>query len=284
MKITKQQKEAISSLMCERLSTNEDNLRCVEDFSNSNDNLVRTLQSEAFEEDGKGNIAYYVIKHPNGNILFYFSLKCGSLYESIRGMDSLQKARELYNSVIELKDDPELNENDKVLFDSIIERIRTGKGLIKQELSQISYSKKNQIIKELEHQSEDDLKRVGKTFAGVEIVHFCANENHRDDWDSLKTDQKMGVVIFWSFIVPKIQEVMKHIGCEYIYLFAADTTPDENLVNYYKTYLGFENTNDYGTTISLYDYGCKFMYQKTEFLTEKQMKFFENFNRDEDAV
>lgn len=63
-----------------------------------------------------------------------------------------------------------------------------------------------------------------------------------------------------------------------------DTTPDENLVNYYKAFLGFENTNDYGTTISLYDYGCKFMYQKTEFLTKKQMDFFDNFNRDEDAV
>lgn len=53
MKITEQQKETISSLICERLSTNEDNLRCVEDFSNSNMNLVHTLQNEAFEEDGK---------------------------------------------------------------------------------------------------------------------------------------------------------------------------------------------------------------------------------------
>ena len=76
MKITEQQKEAIFSLTCERLSTNEDNLRCVVDFSNRNENLVRTLQNEAFEEDEKGNIAYYVIKYPNGNILFYFSLKC----------------------------------------------------------------------------------------------------------------------------------------------------------------------------------------------------------------
>ena len=57
MKITEQQKEAIFSLTCERLSTNEDNLRCVVDFSNRNENLVRTLQNEAFEEDEKGNKA-----------------------------------------------------------------------------------------------------------------------------------------------------------------------------------------------------------------------------------
>lgn len=285
MKITERQKEVISSLICERLSANDSNLRCVGDFSNSkNESLTRTLQNEAFEEDGKGNIAYYVIKHPNGNILFYFSLKCGSLYESIRGMDSLSKARELYDAVIEMKNDPELNENDRKLIDSIIERIRTGKGLIKNELAQLSYSKKKQIIKELEHQSEDDLKRVGKTFAGIEIVHFCANDNHRDDWEKLGMGQKLGAVVFWCFIVPKIQEVMKHIGCEHIYLFAADMTPDENLVNYYKTYLEFENTTDYGTAISLYDYGCKFMHQKTGSLKERQMRFFEHFNRDENAV
>lgn len=285
MKISEQQKDIISSLVCERLSADEDNLRCVEDFVNyKNENLASTLKGEAFGEDEKGNIAYYVIKHPNGNILFYYSLKCGSLYESIRGMDSLSKARELYNSVMKLKNDPELSENDKKLFDAIIERIRTGKGLIKNELAQISYKKKSQIIQELEHKSEDDLKRVGKTFAGIEIVHFCANDAHRNDWENLGTGQKLGVVVFWCFIVPTIQEVMKHIGCEYLYLFAADTTPDENLVNYYKAYLNFESTADYGTVISLYDYGCKFMHQRTDSLIDRRKRFFENFNRDENAV
>ena len=86
---------------------------------------------EAFEEDEKGNIAYYLIKNPDGKILFYFSLKCGSLYESIKGVDSLERIRELYEYVIELKNEPDLNESDRQAVESIIERIRTGKGLIK---------------------------------------------------------------------------------------------------------------------------------------------------------
>lgn len=285
MKITDEQKRSIYSLVCERLSANADNLRYVGDFINyKNESLTDTLKNEAFEEDEKGNIAYYLIKDPDGKILFYFSLKCGSLYESIKGMDSLKKIHELYEYVIELKNDSDLNESDRQIIESIIERIRTGKGLIKNDLAKISYAKKGEIIKELEKASEDDLKRVGKTFAGIEIVHFCANDLYREMWKGFKIDQKLGVVVFWMFIVPKILEVMQHIGCEYIFLFAADMTPDEYLVNYYKTYLKFKDTTNHGTTISLYDYGCKFMHQETASLKAKQEFFFEHFNRDEDAI
>lgn len=285
MRITDEQKDIIHSLVCERLSVNTDNLRSVDDFINhQNESLAETLKNEAFQEDEKGNMAYYIIKHPDGKILFYFSLKCGSLYESIKGMDSLKRIRELYEYVIELKNDSELNESDKQAIESIIERIRTGKGLIKNDLAKISYTKKGEIIKELEKASEDDLKRVGKTFAGIEIVHFCANDKYREIWKDFKIDQKLGVVIFWMFIVPKIFDVMQHIGCEYVFLFAADMTPDECLVNYYKTYLKFKDTADHGTTMSLYDYGCKFMHQETSLLKSKQEVFFDNFNHDEDAI
>ena len=57
MRITDEQKRNIYSLVCERLSANEDNLRYVEDFINyKNESLADTLKNEAFEEDEKGNI------------------------------------------------------------------------------------------------------------------------------------------------------------------------------------------------------------------------------------
>jgi len=34
----------------------------------------------------------------------------------------------------------------------------------------------------------------------------------------------------------------------------------------------------------IYDFTCKFMYQEIAELEEKRMKFYENFNHDEDAV
>lgn len=42
-----------------------------------------------------------------------------------------EKIHELYEYVIELKNDSDLNESDRQVIESIIERIRTGKGLIK---------------------------------------------------------------------------------------------------------------------------------------------------------
>ena len=77
---------------------------------------------------------------------------------------------------------------------------------------------------------------------------------------------------------------MKHVGCQYLFLFAADLSEDENLVNYYRTYLNFEDTEDRGTAIPIYDDTCKFMYQETVGLRQKQLIFYENFNRDENAV
>lgn len=72
MKITQEQESILNSLTCERLSENDNNLRAVESFSNwRNENLAETLKDTAFQEDAEGNIAYYVVKHPNGNILFY---------------------------------------------------------------------------------------------------------------------------------------------------------------------------------------------------------------------
>lgn len=133
-------------------------------------------------------------------------------------------------------------------------------------------------------ESEDNLKRVGKTFAGVEIVHFCANDNYRPSWEKLNIKQKMGTVVFWHFLIPKICELRKIVGCEYLFLFAADLTPDELLVNYYKSNLGFKDSNEYGTAIPLYDYACKFMHQELKDIEERRNNFYLEFNPDEESI
>ena len=189
MRITDEQKRNIYSLVCERLSANEDNLRYVEDFINyKNESLADTLKNEAFEEDEKGNIAYYLIKNPDGKILFYFSLKCGSLYESIKGVDSLERIRELYEYVIELKNEPDLNESDRQAVESIIERIRTGKGLIKNDLAKISYAKKGEIIKELEKASEELANKEFDSTAGGGAVYVKVSGNKEIKEIKIKKD------------------------------------------------------------------------------------------------
>ena len=80
MKITAKQSALLDRLRCERLSSNPSNMSLVDNFFNRrNSSLEHTLQNEAMEEDEEGSIAYYVIKDTEDNILFFFSLKSGSL-------------------------------------------------------------------------------------------------------------------------------------------------------------------------------------------------------------
>lgn len=285
MQITEEQQQILNSFICERLSSNEKNLRLVETFCNAkNESLERTLKNEAYEEDEAGNIAYYLIKDKQENILFYFSIKCGNLFDLFSEGEKLRKINKLFSILIELENDPSSTKEDKETIASILESIRARKGLVKKELSKISHIKKSQIIEDLAKESEDNLKRVGKTFAGVEIVHFCANDKYRPTWEKFNIRQKMGTVIFWHFLIPKICELRKIVGCEYLFLFAADLTPDELLVNYYKSNLGFKDSNEYGTAIPLYDYACKFMHQELKDIETRKNNFYLEFNPDEDQI
>ena len=91
--------------------------------------------------------------------------------------------------------------------------------------------------------------------------------------------QRLGSIIFWKFIIPQVKYLLEIVGCEYIFLFAADLSEDESLVNYYRE-LGFTDSLVHHVAIPLYDLACKFMYQETNQLIEKQKKFFEDFNPD----
>lgn len=140
------------------------------------------------------------------------------------------------------------------------------------------------MLEDLKKEPTDHLKRVGKTFAGIEIVHFCANDACRTLWNGFQFKQKMGAVIFWHFIVPKICEAKKIIGCQYLFLFAADLTPDELLINYYETFLGFRSSDEHGTAMPLYDYACKFMYQEINGIENRREQFYKDFNPDEESI
>lgn len=287
MKITEQQTILLSSLRCERISSNEQHLRDVETFHNNrNENLVAYICGDAYQDDEEGKIANYLVKAPTGEILFYFSLKCGLLYDrSINDEENIKLLRDLLSYFIKLKDDPTTTESDKQTIDSIFEKLRTQKGFTKADLEKIQ-KRKNKAVEDIEKKFDSGMQRVGETYAGIEIVNFCANDNDkcRELWKSYGMVQKLGVVVFWYFLVPIILKTMDIVGCQYLFLFAADFSEDEDLVNYYRTNLKFIDSLDRSTTIPLYDHMCKFMYQETSCLEANQNQFFDNFNYEEDAV
>jgi quinol monooxygenase YgiN len=258
-------------------------MRAVDSFVNSkNDTLVQRLLNEAYSEDEEGTIAYYLVKDPDKHILFYFSLKCGQLYDKHLDFKLYKQLGELYDGLLKMKKEQDTSKEDSKIIELILEMIRSRKGVIKADLKRIS--KKNKSIEEFEKLFDDDTEKVGTTFSGIEIVQFCANENCLKYWEQYKFNQKLGVVIFWHFVVPIIKKLMDIVGCQYLFLFAADDSEDEDLVNYYKTWLKFESSPERSAATPVYDLTCKFLFQATSSLAEKQQYFYNNFNLEEDAV
>lgn len=283
-RITKQQEKILESFSIERLSSSDINLRLVGNFSNpKSDSLTNKIQSEAFEEDENGSVAYYVVKNKeDGGIVFYFSLKCGQLYDKLIEKEQLRLIKNLFKYFDEIEKEDSTSEEDRRLIKEIRESVRTSKGISKADLDKIQ-KKDNKAVSDIESVFTENLQRVGQTFSGVEIVQFCANENYRELFDSLGFFPHFGAVVFWHFLVPIVLEVRKHIGCQYLFLFAADTSDDESLIRYYRT-LHFTDAGKHGAVIPLYDWTCRFMYQEISVLQQGKEEFFGDFNRDEEDV
>ena len=280
MGISDEQRKVINTLKCERLSENQDNFREVDNFYNRrNESISNTLKNEAYEEDELGKVAYYVVKKQDEQIIFYFSLKCGMLYDSFIDEHSLRLIKKLMHYLEELTTKEVLTVDETNIVNKFKEQLRSHKGLTKKEIEQIP--KKNATLYEdLEKEIGENVTHVGSTFSGIELVHFCANDGTRSFWKEEEMGQKLGVVIFWEFVVPIVLAAMKHIGCQYLFLFAADKTVDEELVAYYHEYLHFNEASEMATAKPIYDLTCKFMYQETSELENKREYFFVFYNID----
>lgn len=284
MRITQQQFQRIEQLTCERLSSNSANLRLVDGFYNTrNTSISENLLNDAYAEDEEGKIAYYVVKDENDRIIFYFSLKCGILYDKFIDEKTLKLLNSLMTYLTDISKQEMLSDDERNIVLSFQEKLRSHKGLTKQEIASIP-NNGELIISQLEKEIGENVTHVGSTFSGIELVHFCANDDTRDYWDESKEGQKLGVVIFWYFVVSKVLEAMKHVGCQYLFLFAADESDDEELVAYYRDNLYFKEAKDMATIKPIYDLTCKFMYQETCNLIQEREHFYNNYNLDSNEV
>ena len=246
--ITEQQRAILDSFYIERLSDSEENFRLVSDFQNSrSDSLTNKIQSEAFEEDELGTVAFYVIKNKEGKIVFYFSLKCGQLYDKLYEKKHVHLIENLLEYFNQIEQEETTSESDLDLIEEIRESVRSRKGILKSDLNKIQ-KKDNKAVKDLEKAFTGNMQRVGQTFAGVEIVQFCLNDKYSEDLKRLGFFPSFGAIVFWHFLVPKVLEVRKHIGCHYLFLFAADTSEDESLIRYNKS-LRFTDAGEHGAVI-----------------------------------
>lgn len=254
-KITKRQKKFLKKFKCVRISSNKKYDDMTVDFKcKRNKNLVARLQSEAFNEDCTGVTAHYLIIYNKEMPVLYFALKAGSLFTPLE-----QNLQNIVNKM--------LSEPKKIVAEKI--EIR---------------DKYSELLNDVELEKNTYTFQVDHTYAGIELDMFCVNDNARDIWKDAKTFHTLGKTMFWSKIVPIFIKVKKWIGCQYCFLFAADTTKDESLVNYYAIELKFERMIDIGTSKPKYDFGCIPMLCAISDLEKHQKEFFNNFNLDDDIL
>ena len=254
-KISDGQKQVLDSLVCERLSSDEQNLRLVNGFCNyKNPALADVILNEAFEEDEGGSIAYYIVKHsPSNKVLFYFSLKSGMLFDQHLDEKKYEALKEWVQKIEQKAKDASLASEEKQFLFNLKEKIRSHKGLKKVELERLSRNDAT-IFDDLKLESNSNITHVLKTYSGVELVHFCSNSDTNALWESYNMPQPLGAVVFWHFIVPLVLSVKRIVGCEYLFLFAADSTDDQTLVEYYRNILNFDDSKERAVVKPVYDF------------------------------
>ena len=289
MRITNEQDAILNELICERLRDNPNSSALIQDFENEKGTLiVDYLKQYGLKEDLEGTTAFYIVRNKNNDVLMFFSLKCGELFDPLFDEAEIEAGYEEHLLIIQALKNVESNEEAKNSAINKIKELSDAKGISMQTaLNLILRETKTKqrmltvLNKEKEAEENEKVSRVSKTYPGIELVHFCTNDNVKDIWKAYGLNHSLGEVIFWKKIVPKFFEVQKIVGCEYAFLFAADLSEDRTLINYYDVSLKFEMDVEVGTNKPFYDFTCAFMCQKLADMKKNQELYFDNFNIDD---
>lgn len=125
MKINDQQYNLLESLACVRLSScdaHKELIKLVENRKNSG--LVSYLNDYGWQEDKDGSTAFYIIKDKDSNVLLFFSLKCGALFQHLDERQ-IQEQKQLYEIAKKVVMSPE-NDEDKEIASLILDKFRQG--------------------------------------------------------------------------------------------------------------------------------------------------------------
>lgn len=306
--ITEEQSRFLNTFTCERLTDDPDNYDAIKAFRNKkSDPLTEELTQFAWEKDSAGSTAYYLIKNAAKEIVMYFSLQCGVLLNTknlayferrdFRGMwgqllTKEEAARPELQRIIRLDPIRVLLAQTSRDFDNFMylsdiigqSRIETA---MRSVIGVMKYAKN--YNDELVLESNENLVRVSGKYSAIELVHLCKNTIPSKCWDpKAMGNRTLAEAMFWFFIVPKMLEINKLVGSEYVFLFAADFSMSDKkdngtLIDFYRG-LHFDYSHNLGTVKPAYDFGCPFMYQQmkavdiTPGLEEYRQNFFENFN------
>ena len=242
--------------------------------------MEQFLKETAWEEDLNGGTKVYLVKdNQSGAIVFFFALKAGLLYRDISDDDYelSEKEREILNLCLE-----HYLENDQNFIEDEILNWYDDNALDKDKLRRILLEKLKvkSAAKSDQNRTEEgpNIVRVSKTFPGIVLTHFCKGN---DACLQQSLSFPLGFYVFWEIVIQKVLKISSMLGCQYLYLFAADHTEfqvdlpslddliyldadDEpnhkistyKLVEYYKNELKFEEVHGLTILKPYYDFEC----------------------------
>lgn len=269
--ITEEQKAILNNYRCERLSSDLTNLQKIMNFHPRKEGggLLRSLQNEAWGRDMRGTTAYYVVKNPEGRIVMFFSLKCGTLFDALKTQSFMESYKDSdilkkwqpYKMYRECRDNNDMigamRYKDGAMAFMDLQR-KIGRRELEEldgELDLYAFINSDDPI-----ESNKLIIRVEHAYSAIELVDFCTDVSVdvKTTWKKDFPHQRMGETLFWHFLVPKLFEIGNLIGSEFVSLFAADQSADNKLVNYYEGMHFFKITK-LGTVKPYYDMTCSFM-------------------------
>lgn len=289
MQINEKQKTILDGFHCKRVHCiNSESLDAicgpVVDGINRSSLVDHFRSPKHIADDASRTLASYVITNNKEEILLFFSIRCGELFEKIDHRKMILS----HNALVGVQT---LQQNEGLTEEEKHKALESIKDALKEGLSYEDFSfyakKKHNYIGDISKEPNNDVSRVSVVYSGVELKFFGINDNAKVYWNNLKMPRKMGETLFWYFIVPKLENLRSIVGCQYLYLFAADREADGHLVAYYKTILHIDSSVGLSSNKPYFDYQSVFLYQDISRLSNYRQLFLDTFNPDmseEDAV
>ena len=289
MKLTQEQETVLQTFHIDRLTDSASDSRAIENFETKERgaNLLAYLQNSncALKDNADLTNAVFFIRDGDGDVLLYFTLKCGSLHRhySASILELADKLEE-YDNLSNLA-----NKGDENAKWALEDRMPVLQEAI--NIYNVLKKKGTKFVKKLRsllsnraNETNANNMNVLLSHPGIEMAQFCVNEACKPKYKDLFSPNTIGATVFWYKIIPFILTITDCVGLEYLYIFAADNTPNKQLVGYYNTALCFAEPEDIGTVRPLYDNNCILMSQKVSDLLENRKRFFDNFNPDGDEA
>lgn len=267
---------------CEVLTSASENEVEIQSFSSKlrNNQLEGFLRDEAWQADKDGSTRVYVVREPaNNKIVLFFSLKCGTTFTTHDLDDRFRELNSAERDYVKELVKARQSKNTDLFYQYIAigESLFPEKHSLLIQIADHRYNSKNES-----HEVNDahNVMKVDKCYASIELQHFCRCDDYK-----INPEVKfpLGFGLFWQIIVPRVLEIAKHVGCEYLYLFAADKSDnpeDKKLISYYKEALGFYDLDDEGVIVLKpgYDDDCVGLLQSVMWLDTTREEKWQEFS------